>query len=67
MLGLIGIRKNVDIKIRERLSITLDKQCEAIKELKLLYDEVVIISTCNRTEVYISGSLNSENEIRNIF
>lgn len=67
MLGLIGIRKNVDIKIRERLSITLDKQCKAIKELKMLYDEVVIISTCNRTEVYISGSLNSENKIRNIF
>lgn len=67
MLGLIGIRKNVDIKIRERLSITLTRQSKALDELKLLYDEVIIISTCNRTEIYISGCSGSENEIRRIF
>ena len=67
MLGLIGIRKNVDIKIRERLSITLSRQYKAIDELKLLYDEVVIISTCNRTEIYVSGCFGSETEIRKIF
>ena len=67
MLGLIGIRKNVDIKTRERLAITLSKQSKAIKELNKVYEEVVIISTCNRTEIYISGFLESEDEIRNIF
>lgn len=67
MLGLIGIRKNVDIKIRERLSITLSRQSKAIDELKLIYDEVVIISTCNRTEIYISEFLGTETEIRRIF
>lgn len=67
MLGLIGIRKNVDIKIRERLSITLSRQCKVIDELKLIYDEVVIISTCNRTEIYISEFLGTETEIRKIF
>ena len=51
MLGLIGIRKNVDIKIRERLAITLSRQSKAIKELNKVYEEVVIISTCNRTEI----------------
>ena len=57
MLGLIGIRKNVDINIRERLAIALSKQSKAVKELNKLYEEVVIISTCNRTEIYISGCL----------
>ena len=67
MLGLIGIRKKVDIKIRERLSITLSRQSKAIDELKKIYEEVVIISTCNRTEIYLSGCLGSESEIRRIF
>lgn len=67
MLGLIGIRKNVDINIRERLAIALSKQSKAVKELNKLYEEVVIISTCNRTEIYISGCLGSEKEIRKIF
>ena len=67
MLGLIVIRKNVDIKIRERLSITLSRQSKAIKELNKLYEEVVIISTCNRTEIYLSGCFGSKNEIRKIF
>ena len=67
MLGLIGIRKNVDINIRERLAISLSKQPKAVKELNKLYEEVVIISTCNRTEIYISGCLGTEKEIRRIF
>lgn len=67
MLGLIGIRKNVDINIRERLAIALSKQSKAVKELNKLYEEVVIISTCNRTEIYISGGLKSEEDIRKIF
>ena len=67
MLGLIGIRKNVDINIRERLAIALSKQSKAVKEFNKLYEEVVIISTCNRTEIYISGCLGSEKEIRKIF
>ncbi len=67
MLGLIGIRKNVDINIRERLAIALSKQSKAVKELNKLYEEVVIISTCNRTEIYISGCLESEEDIRKIF
>ena len=36
MLGLIGIRKNVDINIRERLAIALSKQSKAVKELNKL-------------------------------
>ena len=67
MLGLIGIRKNVDINIRERLAIASNKQSKALKELNKIYEEVVIISTCNRTEIYISGCLGSEKEIRKIF
>ncbi len=67
MLGLIGVRKNVDINIREKLAISLSKQSKALRELNKLYEEVVIISTCNRTEIYISGCLGIEKEIKNIF
>lgn len=65
MLGLIGIRKNVDIKIREKLSITTSKQIKVLEELKQTYNEVVIISTCNRTEIYYET--NFEEDIVNIF
>ena len=57
----------LDINIRERLAIALSKQSKAVKELNKLYEEVVIISTCNRTEIYISGCLESEEDIRKIF
>lgn len=57
----------MDIKIRERLAITLSRQSKAIKELNKAYEEVVIISTCNRTEIYLSGCLGSKEEIRKIF
>lgn len=67
MLGLIGIRKNVDINIRERLAIALSRQSKSVQELNKLYEEVVIVSTCNRTEIYISGCLGTEEEIRKIF
>ena len=62
MLHLIGIRKNVDIKIREKLALTFKKQVSALRELKEIFEEVVIISTCNRTEIYFSGNFNKNNE-----
>ena len=49
------------------MAIALSKQSKAVKELNKLYEEVVIISTCNRTEIYISGCLESEEDIRKIF
>ena len=54
MLGLVGIKKNTDISTREKLSIISSKKEEILKELLCEFDEVVILNTCNRTEVYIN-------------
>ena len=48
MLALIGIRKNVNIEIREMFSLGFNKQKKTLESLKDIYEEVVIISTCNR-------------------
>lgn len=47
--------KTAPVEVRERLSITEDKLPEALEKLSS-YDtiaEVVILSTCNRTEIYV--------------
>ena len=56
MLGLVGIKKNTDISTREKLSIISSKKEEILKELLCEFDEVVILNTCNRTEVFINYS-----------
>ena len=60
MLGLIGIRKNIDIKIREKFNISDKKRVVALELLSDIFDEVVILSTCNRTEIYFNNSLGEE-------
>lgn len=67
MLGLIGIKKNVDIDVREKFSLTATKQIKALEELKNVYKEAVIISTCNRTEVYITGCSEEKDDVIKIF
>ena len=66
MIGLIGIRKNVDIKIREVLAVSLKRQGVVLDELKELFEEVVVISTCNRTEIYFSTN-QQEINMREVF
>lgn len=60
MLGLIGIRRNIDIKIREKFNISEKKRIVILEQLKDIFDEVVILSTCNRTEIYFNNSLGAE-------
>ena len=67
MLALIGIRKNVNIEIREMFSLGFNKQKKTLESLKDIYEEVVIISTCNRTEIYISGCLGEKEDVLRIF
>ncbi|MCX7903354.1 MAG: glutamyl-tRNA reductase [Caloramator sp.] len=52
MFGVIGISPTIDIKLREKLSIVEKRIPQKLEMLKEFCDEVVILSTCNRTEVY---------------
>ena len=55
MLGLIGIKKGVDVSIREKLVISPRTKDLISNSLKNITDEFVILSTCNRTEIYFKG------------
>ena len=52
MLGLIGIKKIVDISIREKFSVIARRKDEKIEQLLNSFNEAILVSTCNRTEVY---------------
>ena len=56
-IGVIGINHNVaPIEVREKVSFTESQKIEAINILlDESIDEVVILSTCNRSEIYIQG------------
>jgi glutamyl-tRNA reductase len=55
------------LEIREKIAITRLDYDERVKELLELdgVEEVVVVSTCNRTEVYSVGQKNSPSQIRN--
>ena len=55
MLGLIGIKKGVDVTIREKLVISPRTKDLISNSLRNITDEFVILSTCNRTEIYFKG------------
>lgn len=67
MIQVIGIKKNIELEIREKLSLNTKKQEEYTSELLNYFDEVVIISTCNRTEIYFNGSYSGEEGLKKIF
>ncbi|NJD04571.1 MAG: glutamyl-tRNA reductase, partial [Ruminiclostridium sp.] len=57
--------RKASLEIREKLSFTATEQGVVLKEIKKLHsvDECILLSTCNRTEVYIfsdSSSFNNE-------
>ena len=67
MIQLLGIKKNTGVEIREKLSLSTKKKKEYTKKLLQYFDEVVILSTCNRTEIYYNGSLKGEVSVAKIF
>ena len=67
MIGLIGIRKNIPLDIREKFIIKPKKYEEYINELLKEMKEVVILATCNRTEIYFNASFNEEELLKKIF
>ncbi|MDD7795858.1 glutamyl-tRNA reductase [Clostridium sp. 'White wine YQ'] len=65
MIQLLGISKNVSQEIREKFNIRSKKLKEEMLKLREFLNEVVIISTCNRTEIYFNCD-NTEKEIIDI-
>lgn len=67
MIQLIGIKKNTKLEIREKLSLNTKKQEKYIEELLSSVEEIVIINTCNRTEIYINSRFEENQLIDKIF
>ncbi|MCX7951647.1 MAG: glutamyl-tRNA reductase [Clostridiales bacterium] len=57
MIYLIGVSKDVPINIREQLSMTNSKLKSNLVRLKEIVCGCVILSTCNRTEIYLEGEI----------
>ncbi|MBZ9609030.1 glutamyl-tRNA reductase [Clostridium estertheticum] len=55
MIQLIGLKHDVKIEIREKLSIIPKRQGKCLEELLNICEEAVILSTCNRTEIYFKS------------
>lgn len=53
------------IAVRERLALNKEQTVSALQELKKSYEEVFIISTCNRLSIYAYGK--SHNQILDYF
>ncbi len=67
-LILIGIsHKTAAVKIREEVAFSKEEQVLACASLKQQFqlNGVLILSTCNRTEIYLSGDL-EESEFQNL-
>ena len=67
MISVLGVQKNIPLHIREKFSIKPTKREKAMIKLKEDFKEVVILSTCNRTEIYFNHNLTEEEAIRKIF
>jgi glutamyl-tRNA reductase len=67
MIHLIGIRQDFTLDIRSKFAIVPIKIERNLKKLLRNYEEAVIISTCNRTEIYVSTAGCDSDIVNNIF
>lgn len=67
MIVLIGIKKNTDLNIREKLSIDDSKYSNYLEELLNFFEEAVIINTCNRVEIYLNSNLELKESVDKVF
>lgn len=67
MIQMIGLKKGLDLSIRGQLTAAKSHRREYIKEMLEFCHEAVIISTCNRTEIYFNSQEDSTNIINRIF
>lgn len=68
MIQLIGIKRELDVSVRSLLTISPTSIDDVIFKIKSdISDEVVIITTCNRTEIYLNTSMSEDILITNLF
>lgn len=67
MLQLIGVKSNYGVEIRQKFSIIPSRFENNLKILKKIVDEIIIISTCNRTEIYVNSQMPYNKLIDSIF
>ena len=66
--GFLGIDyKNADLTIRDEISFTDQKKLEFFhKAEKIGVEQVMILSTCNRSEIYYFDDEQTDQKIQNI-
>ncbi|MEO2601994.1 glutamyl-tRNA reductase [Clostridium butyricum] len=67
MIGLIGIKRNTPLEIRERLTLKPKRIETYTNKLLEIFKEVVILATCNRTEIYFNDFFKKEELLKEIF
>lgn len=67
MIQMICIKSCCPIEIREKLSIVVYKEKDALKNMMKVSKESVIINTCNRTEIYLNSNNEDDIEIESVF
>jgi glutamyl-tRNA reductase len=67
MIQLIGLNSNCTIEIRERFAINKNSMEDCLGNLLKFCKEVLIINTCNRTEVYYNSETYGEENVEKLF
>lgn len=67
MIKLIGLKKDCSINIRENFALGVNKNEDSTKKLLEYFEEVVVISTCNRTEIYFNDLGCNDEALEKIF
>jgi glutamyl-tRNA reductase len=67
VIGLIGLASDVELDIREKFSVSISKLGNALNNLDMAFNEVVILGTCNRTEIYFEADCSMEKAREQVF
>lgn len=67
VIQLIGIQKDVDLRLREKFVIRKSEYKDKLLNLLRFFQEGVIISTCNRTEIYFTDDKFSDENLNKVF
>ena len=67
MIQLIGLHSESSVETREKLSIMPKHLEESVRKVLSICEEAVIISTCNRTEIYFNSEEYGEDKVEEIF
>ena len=67
VIGLIGVKRNTPLEIREKLTLKPKRLQMYTEKLLKVFQEVVILATCNRTEIYFNDFCEKEELLKEIF